>query len=271
MNVANMVAVKDKVMKFADLLSAKKNWLAQVLPKHVKADRFVKVALAAISKQPDLLECEPNSILLSVMQAGQLGLEPTGVLGSAYLVKYGKQCQLIIGYRGLIDLARRSGQILSIEAHVVYEKDKFACTLGLTPTLTHEPCWDADPGALRFVYAVARLRDGAVQFEVMSKAQVDAIRRQSKAGSSGPWVTHYDEMAKKTVIRRIAKYLPLTVEMQTAVAIDSAADTGELYVDPEVAEVAKGEIADAEIEAEPTEHQSRTDAMKAALMGPPTA
>jgi recombination protein RecT len=257
----------EKLTRFADTLSRKKHWLAQVLPKHVKADRFVKVALAAISKSPDLLECEPNSVLLSIMQAGQLGLEPTGVLGSAYLVRYGNRCQLIIGYRGLIDLARRSGQILSIEAHVVHAKDTFQCSFGLEPTLKHEPCWDEDPGELRFVYAVARLRDGAVQFEVMSKAQVDAIRRQSKAGNSGPWVSHYEEMAKKTVIRRIAKYLPLTVEMQTAAAVDASADTGDLYVDPEVAEVTKGEITDAElVEPDSAERQTRAEQIKAALM-----
>ena len=267
--MANLATVnKDKVVKFADLLSAKKGWLGQVLPKHVKADRFVKVAVAAISKQPDLLECEPNSVMLSIMQAGQLGLEPTGVLGSAYLVRYGSRCQLIIGYRGLIDLARRSGQILSIEAHAVHAKDKFSCAFGLDPTLSHEPCWETDPGPMTFVYAVARLRDGAVQFEVMSKAQVDEIRKQSKSGNSGPWVSHYEEMAKKTVIRRLAKYLPLTVELQTAAAIDNATDTGELYVDPEVAEATGGAITDAEIvEPEPTERQSRAEAMKTALMG----
>jgi recombination protein RecT len=254
---------KDKITTFADTLSGRKKWLEQVLPKHVKADRFVKVAVAALTRQPELLECDQNTVILSILQAGQLGLEPTGVLGSAYLVKYGNRAQLIIGYRGLIDLARRSGQILSIEAHAVHAKDKFTCWFGLDPVLKHEPCWDDDPGALTHVYAVAKLRDGGSQFDVMSKAQVDKIKATSKSGSRGPWVDHYEEMAKKTVIRRISKYLPLTVEMQTAAAVDDSADTGAPFIDAEVIEAA----SEAEIVVEAKPAQTRAAALTATVVG----
>jgi recombination protein RecT len=158
------------------------------------------------------------------MQAAQLGLEPTGVLGGAYLVPYKETCTLIIGYRGLIDLARRSGQIESIEAHVVYSNDRFRCHYGLSPVLEHEPAWEGPPGAVKAVYAIAKMKDGGMQLEVMTRAQVDAIKARSKTSGSGPWVTDYDEMARKTVVRRIAKYLPLTTELSDALQIDADND-----------------------------------------------
>jgi recombination protein RecT len=138
---------------------------------------------------------------------------------------------LIIGYRGLIDLARRSGQISRIEAHPAYEKDRFKIQFGLNPILEHEPDLSGDPGPMILVYAVAELRDGTKQVEVMTKKQVDGIRARSKAGKSGPWVTDYDEMAKKTVVRRLCKYLPLSVELVTAFERDDELETLEARAD----------------------------------------
>lgn len=199
-----------------DLIEASKPKFAEVLPGHLSVDRLVRVTIACIAKTPALQQCTQQSLLNAIMQAAQLGVEPTGVLGSAYLVPYGKECTLIVGYRGLIDLARRSGQIESIEAHVVHEKDRFTCRYGLAPALEHEPHWSGDPGPVLAVYAVAKLKDGGKQIEVMTKAQVDAIKNKSKASGSGPWKDHYDEMARKTVVRRICKYLPLTPELADA-------------------------------------------------------
>ncbi len=210
------------------LLDSSKNAIASRLPKHLTSDRMLKVALTAINKTPKLLECSRDSLLLSIMQAAELGLEPGGALGEGYLVPYGTQCQFIPGYRGLISLARRSGQIISIEAHVVFAKDEWDCGFGLDPFLKHTPAWEeADPGPLRFVYAVAKLKDGGVQFEVMSRAQIEGIRAKSKAGRSGPWVDHFDEMARKTVVRRLFKYLPVSVELATALEIQAGAEAGE--------------------------------------------
>jgi recombination protein RecT len=165
------------------------------------------------------------------MQCAQLGLEPGSALGHAYLLPFENrrkgiaEVQFILGYRGMIDLARRSGQILSLEARAVYASDKFHVALGLNPDLIHEPAWeDEDRGSLRFVYAVAKLKDGGTQFDVMSRAEVERVRSKSKAGNSGPWLDHFEEMAKKTVIRRLFKYLPMSIEMAGAMEQDERLD-----------------------------------------------
>lgn len=206
------------ISNFNQYLELRKSTLSRVLPKHMTPERLIKVAMLAYSKTPKLRECSLESVGQAVMQAAELGLEPGGVLGHAYLVPYGNTCTLIPGYRGLIELARRSGEIESIEAHVVYANDKFTLKFGLDPVLEHEPNLDSEPGGLRFVYAIAKLKDGGKQLEVMTKAQVDAIRKRSKSGNNGPWVTDYEEMARKTVVRRLVKYLPLSTERAETLA-----------------------------------------------------
>src|SRR5690349_18973964 len=117
------------------LLESRKQAMAMVLPKHLSPDRLIKIALVAISKVPKLLDCNQESVLRSVMTAAELGLDCGGALGGAYLVPYGNDCQLIIGYRGMIDLARRSGEIVSIEARVVWKNDKFDVKFGTDTTI----------------------------------------------------------------------------------------------------------------------------------------
>lgn len=230
-----------------------------VLPKHLTAERIVKVALAAAQRQPLLLECTPNSFLAAVMQAAELGLEPGSALGHAYLVPFKKgnqyECSLIVGYRGMISLARRSGEIVSIETHPRYLRDEFKRTQGLEPTLIHvpwEPAYSAtgdivgpgDPGPLIGVYAIARLRDGGVQTEYMSRADVERIRMMSAKGKydEGPWHDHYTEQARKTVLRRIFKYLPVSIELAKALefarTVDGEADVIDEPSDPEPARAA---------------------------------
>lgn len=209
------------------------------LPKHMTPERMARIVTTEIRKNPGLVKCERNSFLGAVIQCAQLGLEPGNSLGHAYILPFEKRekvngswqtvrtdAQLIIGYRGMIDLARRSGQIVSISARTVREGDEFSYQFGLQEDLVHKPNESGEPGEITHVYAVARLRDGGVQFEVMSMAQVNAVREQSKAKDSGPWKTHFEEMAKKTVIRRLFKYLPVSVEIQRAVTLDEAADAG---------------------------------------------
>ena len=227
--------------------------IALALPKHMTADRLARIALTEVRKTPALGRCEQASFLGAIMQCAQLGLEPGGALGHAYLLPFENrkkgitEVQFIVGYRGMIDLARRSGQILSIEARVVYAADQFSVKLGLNPDLTHEPEWDApDRGPLRFVYAVAKLKDGGTQFEVMSRAEIERVRAKSKAGQAGPWVDHYEEMAKKTVIRRLFKYLPVSIELATAVEQDERVDIdlpqdNPLTVDAETGEISGGD------------------------------
>jgi recombination protein RecT len=243
-------APKGALATIRDLLEQARPKLAEVTPKHLTPDRLIRVAVAAAGRTPALLKCTPGSLLNSVMQAAQVGLEPGSALGESYLVPYKDTCQLIIGYRGLISLARRSGQIASIEAHIVHEKDKFLCKYGLDAKLEHEPDWSANPGQIVAVYAIARLKDGATQLEVMTKAQVDAIRARSKASGSGPWTTDYAEMARKTVVRRLCKYLPLSIEMADALAIDDASDGPDVIeIPPAAAGGSKTETLKAKVAA----------------------
>jgi len=202
--------------------------LKVVLPEHLTPKQIVKMFFIAASKQPKLFQCTNASVLQSLMLAAELGLNCTGgVLGEAYLIpfynnKTGKiECQFMPGYRGLIDLARRSGKILRIESRVVYEKDVFDVEYGLNPVLRHKINIDvADRGPIRCVYALAELSDGSKQIEVMTLDEVNGIRARSKAKDGGPWKTDFNEMARKTAIRRIVKYLPMSPDM--AKAVDAA-------------------------------------------------
>lgn len=218
---------KTEIELFGSAVSTRKAAYAAVLPKHLNADRFVRSAMIAVARTPKLLKCHPDTMYQALQTAATLGLEVSGVLGSAYLVPYGDAVQLIPGYRGLIALARQSGEVTSIDAYVVHEGDICHVKLGTEPTIEHEPKLDGDPGKLRLVYAVAKLVGGGVQFVVMTKAEIEKIRSGSKAGNSGPWKDHYEEMAKKTAIRRLMKYLPLSVEkLARALEVDDASDTG---------------------------------------------
>lgn len=221
------ITPKARMETLRSLLEAAKPSMSQVVPKHVTPERLVKLALVAASRTPLLLSCEPKSIVQGVMTAAQLGLDCGGVLGSAYLVPFKNQkqggryeAQLIVGYRGLVDLARRSGEIETIEAHVVYANDSFEVAFGLDPVLRHVPCLTGEHGEPVLVYAIARLKDGGRQVEVMTRSEVERIRSRSRAGSSGPWVTDWSEMARKTVVRRLCKYLPLSPELADALVAD---------------------------------------------------
>ncbi len=210
------------------MLQTYKGEIARALPKHMTADRMARVALTECRKTPALLKCRPESLFGAVIQAAQLGLEPGGALGHCYILPFGNEATFLVGYRGMIDLARRSGQIVTLEAHPVYDGDDFECSFGLSSDLKHIPDWNnpnrTDANNLRFVYAVAKLKDGGIQFDVMSRAEVDSIRGRSKAGRSGPWVTDYVAMALKTVIRRLFKYLPVSIELQIASNLDERAE-----------------------------------------------
>lgn len=193
------------------------------LPKILSPERLTRIVMTECRKNPALLACNPESFFGAVMQCAQLGLEPGSAMGHCYLLPYGNgkdktgrsNAQLIIGYRGMIDLARRSGQIISINAYEVHEADEFHYELGLHPDIRHIPSSNADRGPVTYVYGVAQLKGGGIQFEVMSRAEIEAVRASSKA-KNGPWFTHWTEMAKKTVVRRLFKYLPVSIETASA-------------------------------------------------------
>jgi len=212
------------------LLEKMKPEISRCLPKHLTPERMSRIAITELRKNPKLQECDPLSFIAAIMQASQLGLEP-GILGSCYLIPFnnsstGKvECTFMPGYRGFIDLARRSGQITSLVSRAVYSNDEFCYEFGLKEDIKHKPSM-GDRGELIAVYAVAMLKDGGHQFDVMSRKEVDAIRNQSKSKNHGPWVTHYEEMAKKTVLKRLFKWLPCSVEMQKAVSLDELQEVG---------------------------------------------
>jgi recombination protein RecT len=235
--MSNMSATERKTMMMSNqktvvgLLEQMKSEIARCLPKHLTPERMARIAITELRKTPKLQECDPMSFIAAIMQASQLGLEP-GIMGSCYLIPFnnnqtGKvECTFMPGYRGFLDLARRSGQIVSLVARAVYANDEFRYEFGLKEDLIHRPAMQGDRGELVAVYAVAILKDGGHQFDVMSKKDVDAIRNQSKSKNNGPWVTHYDEMAKKTVLRKLFKWLPCSVEMQKAVSLDELQEAG---------------------------------------------
>ena len=217
-----------------------KSKIAETLPKHITPERVIKALFVAASKNPDLYECTEESICKSLMDASSLGLDCSGTLGSGYLIPFNrntkdkktgqwnrrKECQFIPGYRGLIDLARRGGQIATIEAHAVYTQDNFLLQYGTESKLVHIPNLQADrKEEFLCFYAVATLRDGTKQLEVMTLADVERIRDAAMAKNhqekpSGPWADHFAEMGRKTVVRRLCKYLPLSPELEKAFAIE---------------------------------------------------
>jgi len=226
MGKSKAVIVKDKGGLQA-LAKHMESQILDVIPRHVRPEAILKSMFIASSRNPAIYKCTQASIAKSIMGAAQLGLDCSGVLGSAYLVPYNNnkigayEAQLIIGYRGLIDLARRSGQIDSIEARCVFENDEFDFELGTDPKIKHKPTID-EPGDLIAVYAVARIKGQTMpQIEIMSRANIDRVRAQAKAGKFGPWVDHYAEMARKTVVRRLCKYLPLSPELIAAEQIEN--------------------------------------------------
>jgi len=223
---------KEKIDSVKDALNKMGAQLQSALPKHITVDRMLRVALTAVQKTPKLLDCDRTSLLAAVMQSAELGLEPGSAIAMAYFVPFKGKVTFIPSYRGLIELARRSGQIMSIWSHVVYERDIFSVSYGLDPNLKHEPLWNGDRGKPIGAYACARLKGDAIQFEVMSLAEIEKIRKAapSAGGESSPWDTHWDEMAKKTVLRRLSKLLPVSIEYRKAIDYEEAADRGEIVL-----------------------------------------
>lgn len=199
-----------------------KKQFALALPKALPVDRFLRCLMTTINRDPKLLDCDRDSVLAGAMTAAQLGLEIDPALGRAYLIPYKGKAQLIIGYKGYVDLAYRSGQLAGLQAEAVYEADHFSYALGLDPKLEHIPADLEDRGPLKFAYAVASLANGGKAWRVLNRAQVMKHKKSSQsAGSSySPWTTHEEEMWRKTAIRALSSILPLSPELRDAVVVD---------------------------------------------------
>ena len=206
-----------------------KQQIAAALPEHCSADRMMRVAMTALGRIPKLADCDQRSFFQSLLTLSQWGLEPDG--RRAHLIPFRNaklgitECQLIIDYKGLVELAYRSGVVLNIQADVVREGDLFEYDRGRVlkhvPWIARKP--DERPekqGDIFAVYAFVELKGGAEKAELMSREDVEAIRKRSKAGTKGPWVTDWNEMAKKTAFRRVSKWLPLSADVRDAIYSD---------------------------------------------------
>jgi recombination protein RecT len=232
-NIADM-RPKDQI---AYLLEQKKSELQKMLPKTLSIERLMKVATIAATTTPALAKCDVPSLVAAIGQCAQLGLEPNTVLGHCYLVPFNTKrrdahgaerfvnsVQVVIGYKGLMTLARRSGSIASISAHEVREGDKLDLSYGTDERLVHVPAMTGRGNVIGF-YAVAKMKDGSHSFDFMFDQEVQSIMlgTQSK-GKYGPWRDHYVAMGIKTALRRLCKLLPLSIELATAAALDDLAD-----------------------------------------------
>lgn len=207
--------------------------LARAVPKHLTADRMIRLALTALRTTPKLGECSPDSFIACVFQAAQLGLEPNTPLQQCYLIprwnkkREAQEATFLLGYQGMIDLATRSGRVSSITSVAVREGDVFEYERGLNEKLRHVPSLDPnrEQRDITHVYSIARVRNSDPIWEVLSVAQVDARRDRSQASGSGPWVTDYEAMALKTACRALFRWVPKSSELARAEALEVAMET----------------------------------------------
>jgi recombination protein RecT len=205
--------------------------LLKVLPAGLSVDHVKAIALRAANKNPDLRGCTPQSFYIALHNVVSLGLEPDTPLQHANLIAYGDQCTYQLQYRGLLELCRRSGQIQNIYAYPVRDGDEFSYTLGLSPDIKHVPVSGPDK-PMTHVYAVAKLKDGATQFTVMTRAEVDKIRLISKQSTGPAWKNHFEQMACKTAVKRLCKMLPQSATLAAAIEKDNEDEMGFKNVTP---------------------------------------
>lgn len=204
--------------------------VAAALPPHIPVDRFMRVVITAVNSNPDLLNADRRSLFGAAMKAAQDGLLPDGRDGALVVFntkekvdnveRWIKKVQWMPMVGGILKKIRNSGELLSISAQVAYEKDKFTYVLGDDERIEHEPFMDGDRGKPRLVYAIAKTKDGGVYRDVMTVSEIEKVRNVSRAKDSGPWKDWWDEMAKKTVIRRLSKRLPMSSDLDDLIRQD---------------------------------------------------
>lgn len=253
-----LVPMKDKVKTVRAMLEKQAPEIAKALSGAITPDKMVRMLMTDFQTNPKLLDCDMNGIMRCVMEAAQMNLVTGGGMGQAFLVPYGKRCTLVIGYKGLLAMAYRSGVVMAIQAKVVREGDLFAYRFGIPTHIDHVPAryLSLPLPPLTDVFATADMRSGGKLVEVMQRIEVEAIRMRSRSGDSGPWQTDYDAMALKTVLRRLLKTIPQSSELQYAL---SETDRLEAVPPPppggwdktEDANGVSGQTIDAESEPEP--------------------
>lgn len=239
-NNATVPAVKknNKKATVGDLIYSYKDKFATALPSFITPDRFARICANAVASNPKLADCSQTSLIGALLCSAQAGLEPNTTLGQAYIIPYGDKAQFQISYKGLIELAHRSGQLKDISSHIVYENDTFEYELGLDPKLKHIPAMK-DRGEIIGAYAVYHLISGGYGFEFMSVDDINKHRKQfSKAKYDSPWDTSWESMAMKTVVKKALKFAPMASDYVRATSqdehtadIDLATDFTEATID----------------------------------------
>lgn len=223
--------------KVNSMLKSNKAAIMATLPHGFNYDRMCRSVINAVSTTPELAKSTPASIFLSTVRAFSLGIEPNGALAEGYLVpfwnskKQSNEAQFMLGYRGLISLARRSGKIANIYAQAVYSEDVFEVELGTERKIVHKPNFLKTRGQAVCYYAVFQGTDGYSDFEVMTMEEIEKVRLSSKSGGSGAWKMWANEMAKKTVLRRLLKRAPMSIELAEEVNRDNKIAVGEDVTD----------------------------------------
>lgn len=189
---------------------------ARALPQHMRAEMFARAALTALTRVPKLAQCTPESFMKCLFDCASYGLIPDG--RRAHLIPYKDQCTLIVDYKGMVELVRRSGDVLTIHADVVCDNDEFEFDLGVIRH--HRINYKHPRGKPYAAYAMVTLRDGGTQCVVLTRDEIETIRSRSRAGKDGPWVTDWNEMAKKTAFRRLCKWLTLSPEIVDVITKD---------------------------------------------------
>lgn len=226
------VAVVEDVSKMSTRELVSSNYLAhqvaKALPSQLTCNRYLRCTLTAFNRNPALWDCSKSSVASVILQAAQWGLEPDG--RHAHIIPYKGEATLQLDYKGYVTLVRRSGEVVSLHADVVCENDEFDYDRG--EIQKHRIDFKKPRGAVYAVYATATMKDGSKQSQVMTREEVEAIRKRSRSGDKGPWVTDWNEMAKKTVFRRLVKWLPIASEkFKEAIEYDDQQSFGGNFID----------------------------------------
>lgn len=230
--MSTAIAQREQEPKFIAMLESAEARIKAVLPPDVDPNRFVQTMISTYNRTPDLQACTPRSVIQSLIRAAEIGLVPNTALGHAYLVPFRskqrdgnrdvwiKEAQLVVGYKGLIYLACRSGFFSAVDAREVNHADRFRLVYTPRPVFEHEPCLGGDAGPATHYYAYAVTRDKEVVLEVMDRAEIDKIRMASPSKESPAWRNWFDEMAKKTVVKRLLKDQPCGDRFTAAMAAE---------------------------------------------------
>lgn len=251
------------VRSLKDYIKMYEKEFAKALPSVLTPERFTRMALTAMTTTPKLARCTPSSFMAAMLSAAQLGLEPNTPLGQAYLIPFENKrtgtvtCQFQIGYKGLLDLAYRSEMFKNIDAQVVYENDVFEYELGLEPKLVHKPAM-SNRGEPVWYYGVYHLITGGNGFVVMSREDIEKHRNKySFAHQKGdsPWNSNFDEMAKKTVLKKLLKYAPMKSDFVRGIAKDETAANIDFDDDKNINIIPEDVIDAVDVQEEMTENE----------------